>query len=209
MDSSPTKRILTDDVHATRLALDMPRSDALPDELLASLKNVGRRVRKNVLEGYRTAPTTPHSSPKKQGLAYVSGDHQPPPANSTLRDTLPSSSSGHYTPTASPSKRRRSNDHSIEHDPRSNDESTVDMESEDQGDVMDSISDDESQSAPRPVKPLRRKVLMEASAVGPLRYPGTNGIGSSAVRQTTIVNSIMDVFIDSASDDVPQRPMEL
>ncbi|KAH7929433.1 hypothetical protein BV22DRAFT_1125704 [Leucogyrophana mollusca] len=214
MDSSPTKRILTDNDHATRLASDVPRSDALPDDLAASLRNIGRRVRKNVSDGYRTqpsAPPTPYSSPMKQPPAPASVDHQAPPSNVTLHEIFSSSSSGHYTPTSSPSKRRRQDDPIAGDNPSSDDESTVDMELANQGDVMEAIPSDALQGAPRPVKPLRRsaKVLMGASAVGPLRYPGMDGVRSHAVGQTTNVE-IKDVFLDSASDTVPQRDnMEL
>ncbi|KAG8813004.1 hypothetical protein FRC18_002708 [Serendipita sp. 400] len=76
MDQSPQKRLLTESIYQENHQTQRrPGSELLPDDLVARLANVGRRVRYNVSQGYasnRSTPlTTPNVSPSK------------PPATST------------------------------------------------------------------------------------------------------------------------------
>ncbi|KIJ70577.1 hypothetical protein HYDPIDRAFT_105313 [Hydnomerulius pinastri MD-312] len=209
MISSPTKRILTDDEHATRLASEVQRSDAVPFDLAASIRAASMRARKTVTEGYLTQPsssTTPLSSPVKQAPTSPTATSLPVPANETFRQVFSSATSGKYTPQPSPLKRRRSDaDLDAENQESADTLFVVDRQSEDQGGMMVDMSSDEME-VERPVKPLRRsgRIRMETSPppVG-LLFPGRTDMNSSRQRDAvegSNVASSQDVFLESASD---------
>ncbi|KAF5322468.1 hypothetical protein D9619_001141 [Psilocybe cf. subviscida] len=59
MAESTFKRVLTDDIQAaTRARDEAAAASGTPDDIYLKLRNVGARARKNVLEGYRTAPSS-------------------------------------------------------------------------------------------------------------------------------------------------------
>ncbi|OAX43507.1 hypothetical protein K503DRAFT_796301 [Rhizopogon vinicolor AM-OR11-026] len=106
----------------------------------------------DVLEGYRTQPSAPNStnnSPATYIPTPLRDERNYPPANDTLREVF--ATSGKYTPTSSPTKRRRSN--------------------ADPGASSDVASDSESlvnhMDVERPMKPLRPsgRNLMAARAL--------------------------------------------
>jgi hypothetical protein len=103
----------------------------------------------DVLEGYRTqpsAPSTPSSSPAKCTPASHVEEEAYPWANDALREAFASVTSGKYTPTSSPTKRRRS-------------DSSDDISS-------DSESSDGHMDVERPMKPLRPSGAILMAALG-------------------------------------------
>ncbi|KIK97862.1 hypothetical protein PAXRUDRAFT_824490 [Paxillus rubicundulus Ve08.2h10] len=200
MISSPTKRILTDEEHATRLGLEAERNVSW--DLAASIRAASMRARKTVTEGYLSPPpssTTLYSSHLKQGTMSPTAAHYPVPANETTRQVFSSLSSGRYTPLSSPSKRKCSDTDPDEEDYQRTD--TLFQSEEDQGDVMVEMRSDEME-VERPVKPLRRsqRVRMETSPlpVGFL-FPGRTDMNLSAAEGRSL-GHIQDVFLESASN---------
>jgi hypothetical protein len=142
----------------------------------------------DVLEGYRTqpsAPSTPSSSPAKcTSISHVEEDAYPW-ANDMLREAFASATSGKYTPTSSPAKRRRS-------------ESSDDISS-------DSESSDVHMDVERPMKPLRTSGGTLMAALGLPRVltspPGgaeMTRVQNCLVAQEHDAHSIMDV-VESTS----------
>ncbi|KAG2077428.1 hypothetical protein BDR04DRAFT_1088423 [Suillus decipiens] len=190
MISSPAKRLLTEDDRVSRIGSEIHRNDATPSDVTARIRNAAMRGRKNVLEGYRTqpsAPSTPNSSPTKCTSASHVKEEAYPWANDTLREVFASATSGKYTPTSSPAKRRRS---------QSSDRISSDSESSD--DRMD---------VERPMKPLRRSGVTLMAALA-LPRALTSPLGDAemtraqkcpvTVAQEHDAHSIMDV-VGSAS----------
>ncbi|KAG2156050.1 hypothetical protein DEU56DRAFT_217355 [Suillus clintonianus] len=142
----------------------------------------------DVLEGYRTqpsAPSTPNSSPTKYTTASQVGENAYPWANDTLREVFASATSGKYTPTSSPTKRRRC-------------ESSDDIAS-------DSESSVDHMDIERPMKPLRPSggTLMAALGLprGPTSPPGgaeMTRVPKCPVAQEHDAHSVMGV-VGSAS----------
>ncbi|KAF9247035.1 hypothetical protein BU15DRAFT_57961 [Melanogaster broomeanus] len=162
--SSPTKRILTDDEHATRLAAEAQSSEVVSWDLAASIRAASMRARKTVTEGYLSPPpssTAQSLSPLKQGPSSPTAAEYPVPANEMTRQVFSSLSSGRYTLLSSPSKRKRSDDDENQ-DPRHT-SSFDDRQSEDQDDMMLEVGDETE--VERPTKPLRRsgQIRMETS----------------------------------------------
>ncbi|KAF9221955.1 hypothetical protein BS17DRAFT_784211 [Gyrodon lividus] len=207
MISSPTKRILTADEHATRLGLGAERNDAVSWDLAAGIRAASMRARKTVTEGYLSPPsssTTPYSSPLKQGTTSPTAAHYPVPANETTRQVFSSLSSGRYMALSSPSKRKRSDTDPAEEDEQPTDILFVDRQSEDQGDVMMEERRDEK-VVDRPMKSLRRsrQIRMETSPppVG-LLFPGRTDMNSSRrcdVVEARNMDHTQNVFLESAS----------
>ncbi|KAF8845763.1 hypothetical protein BDN67DRAFT_1065034 [Paxillus ammoniavirescens] len=203
MISSPTKRILTDEEHATRLGLEAERNDAVSWDLAASIRAASMRARKTVTEGYLSPPpSSPYSSPLKQGATAPTTAHYPVPANETTRQVFSPLSSGRYTPLSSPSKRKCSDTDPDEEDYQPTD--TL-FQPEDQRNMMVEMRSDEME-VERPVKPLRRsqRVRMETSPppVGFL-FPGRTDMNLS--RQCDAVEArnldhTQDAFLESASN---------
>ncbi|KJA24665.1 hypothetical protein HYPSUDRAFT_483210, partial [Hypholoma sublateritium FD-334 SS-4] len=79
------KRLLTDDIHDARVRADQwAAASDTPDELTQRLRNAGSRVRKSVMEGYRTTPSS-FSKAQSTGSIFRS-------MNDTLRDVYANSS---------------------------------------------------------------------------------------------------------------------
>ncbi|KAG1820198.1 uncharacterized protein BJ212DRAFT_1007635 [Suillus subaureus] len=189
MISSPAKRLLTEDERVSKIGSEIHRNDATPSDVTASIRNAAMRVRKNVLEGYRTqpsAPSTPNSSPTKCTSASHVEKEAYPWANDALREVFASATSGKYTPaTSSPAKRRRS-------------ESSDDISS-------DSESSDDYMDVERPMKPLRTSggTLMAALGLPHVLTSPPGGAEMTRVQKYPVaqehdVHSIMDV-VGSAS----------
>ncbi|KAG0709622.1 hypothetical protein DFH29DRAFT_7043 [Suillus ampliporus] len=190
MISSPAKRLLTEDERISMISSEIHRNDATPSDVTANIRNAAMRARKNVLEGYRTQPSVPstaNSSPSK----YTSTEEKAyPRANDTLREVFASATSGKYTPTSSPAKRRRSK--ANDDDPASDSDSSIDH--------MD---------IERPMKPLRSSggKLMAALALprgltSPLGGAEMTRVQRCSVAQERNAHSIVDV-VGSASHTTP------
>lgn len=188
MISSPAKRLLTEDERISKIGSEIQRNDATPSDVTASIRNAAMRVRKNVLEGYRTqpsAPSTPNSSPTKcTSTSRVEEEPYLWP-NDTLRQVFASATSGKYTPTSSPAKRRRS-------------ESSDDISS-------DSESSNDHMEVERPMKPLRKSggTLMAAPGLPHVLTSLPGGAEMTRGQKCPVVqghdaHSIMDV-VGSAS----------
>ncbi|KAG2042859.1 hypothetical protein BDR03DRAFT_942257 [Suillus americanus] len=189
MISSPAKRLLTEDERVSRIGSEIHRNDVTPSDVTASIRNAAMRVRKNVLEGYRSqpsAPSTPNSSPTKCTSVSHVEEGAYPWANDTLREVFASATSGQYTPTtSSPAKRRRS-------------ESSDDISS-------DSESSDDHMDVGRPMKPLRSSGGTLMAALGLPHVLTSLPGGAEMIRvqkypvaQEHDAHSIMDV-VGSAS----------
>ncbi|KAG2141690.1 uncharacterized protein EDB93DRAFT_1158612 [Suillus bovinus] len=148
----------------------------------------------DVLEGYRTqpsAPSTPNSSPTKCTSTSRVEEEAYPWANDTLREVFGFATSGKYTPTSSPAKRRRS-------------QSSDDISS-------DSESSNDHMDVERPMKPLRSSEGTLMAALGLphsvlTRPPGgaeMTRVQKCPVAQEHDAHSILDV-VGSASH-VAQR----
>ncbi|KAG1755704.1 hypothetical protein EDB19DRAFT_1662551 [Suillus lakei] len=160
-----------------------PSNNSTPSDVTASIRNAAMRVRKNVLEGYRTQPSAP-STPNDSRTRYTSASHVEEKAylwaNDTLREVFASATSGKYTPTSSPAKRRRS-------------ESSDDIAS-------DSESSDGHMDVERPMKPLRSSGGTLMAALGLPRGLTSPAGGTEMTRvqkcpvaQEHDAHSIMDV----------------
>ncbi|KAG1754027.1 uncharacterized protein EDB91DRAFT_431612 [Suillus paluster] len=146
----------------------------------------------DVLEGYRTqppAPSTANSSPAKYSPALHLEEKVWPCANDTLREVFAPATSGKYTPTSSPTKRRRSEAHD-----------DLASDSESSADHMD---------IERPMKPLRssRGKLMAALALprgltSPAGGAEMTRVQECSVAQDHNTHSIMDV-VGSTSQTMP------
>ncbi|KAJ3757027.1 hypothetical protein EV360DRAFT_71482 [Lentinula raphanica] len=138
-----TKRVQTDEAHASNVASNVPAalwvvlSHGLSPDLTNALRNVGMRVRKNVLEGYAMNPnpqygtSTSRMKAMSTGALYLSRDG----ASSTRGDQLISH--------PCPRKRHRS-------------ASPIDNEMNETCKEEESMHLDGGQHPDRPMKPLRR-----------------------------------------------------
>ncbi|KAF9009079.1 hypothetical protein BDQ17DRAFT_1323552 [Cyathus striatus] len=98
-----TVRILTEEARAASVAsASSSSSTSIPDDLAAQLRNIGSRVRKNVLEGYTTAPTRgAFAKAHTTGRLFVS-------AKDALREVYPQGrSSRSYQPSPSSKNKKR------------------------------------------------------------------------------------------------------
>ncbi|KAJ8595958.1 hypothetical protein M405DRAFT_929110 [Rhizopogon salebrosus TDB-379] len=189
MISSPTKRLLTEDERTSRITPVIYGDDATPSDVIANIRNAAMRARKNVLEGYRTQPSaqsTPNSSPAKHTPTARLDERIYPSANDTLREVFAPATSGTYTPTSSPTKRRRSNA-----DPEAS--SDVASDSESLIDCMD---------VERPMKPLRPsgRNLMAARAL-PRGLTSSESPGGADMTCTQKCSVTQEHNADSIMDD--------
>ncbi|KAH7887752.1 hypothetical protein F5I97DRAFT_1862543 [Phlebopus sp. FC_14] len=150
MMSSPTKRTLTDDQHAARLASEA-QSGAVSVDVAASIRAASMRARKTVTEGYLSPPSsTLRSSCVTQTPALPDAASFPVSANKTISQILSSSKSSENCIPRPLNKRCRSDDAA-----EGEDASFADGQSGDQGGIVD-MSDE--MDVERPMKPLRRSV---------------------------------------------------
>ncbi|KAI6151934.1 hypothetical protein BKA82DRAFT_4105067 [Pisolithus tinctorius] len=207
--SSSVKRTLAEEEFATRCAPEWQRSDGLPSDLAARIRNASMRGRKNVTEGYRSPPSsseTPYSSPVKASSSSTTVANSPPTSNEVLHQVF-SSALGVYTPLPSPSKRRRSR---VDLDDEDSDVSPVNGQSEDRDEAMEEISgDEEEMEVERPVKPLRRsgrsaKKEVSPPMPNPLRCPGMSDVITAQQRRATVANGHGQDAPLVASNSTPQ-----
>lgn len=146
-DSSPSKRVLSDNIHSTNLALDRSQPNA---DQAARVRDAAMRARMNVARGYGTtrALNSPHSSPTKPPRApeHFSSDAD------TLKEVFATLPPG-ATPPVSPTKRNVAGRHRDEEENLSDEE--------EMGKLMEL---DEPLKASRPMKPLRKGVLRTPAA---------------------------------------------
>ncbi|KAJ6599079.1 hypothetical protein DFH09DRAFT_1356209, partial [Mycena vulgaris] len=164
--SSPTKRVFTDETHASRAQASNATHPSTPADLALQLQSVGSRVRKTVMEGYSThrfasGPPSP-TKPPPQAEIFTS-------ANEILRDVYGSAPS--HSP-ISPRKRAREDDSDHEFGNRM----AVDTDAER---AEDTESDGETviildARGTRPVKPRPRRALMQTQSL-PNRMFGLRG----------------------------------
>ncbi|KAL1747215.1 hypothetical protein HDZ31DRAFT_80582 [Schizophyllum fasciatum] len=151
MAESPSKRPLTDTCYTTSAASNVPPPTGASEDLAAALRNIGSRVRRNVTEGYISAPS-PHASPTK-GNIFRS-------ANDALQEALHSPSKAG---SVSPRKRNRARANSVSDD---DEEGNFCRAKDGEDTVMaDPFADTTGEPLPpnsifnREVKPLRKSRL--------------------------------------------------
>ncbi|KAJ7638800.1 hypothetical protein FB45DRAFT_412599 [Roridomyces roridus] len=150
--SSPTKRPITDETRSTAQASDASHAST-PADLVAQLRNVGSRVRKNVSEGYNThrgdRATSVPPSPTKPPQADIFTS-----ANDVLRRVY--GSPNQPRPPISPNKRRRQDD---------SDHESGDTNSADRKDDTESDGETDIVFENRPVRPRPRRRLMQTQSL--------------------------------------------
>ncbi|CAA7259750.1 unnamed protein product [Cyclocybe aegerita] len=156
--AQPTKRPQTDEARENLLASDASAlSTGTPEDLAQRLRNIGSRVRRNVNQGYLTAPSSA-SFTKAQSTGSIFRS-----MNDTLHDVFANTPSGVLNDQLPSRKRARS--HSLT-ESEEREDSTVPMDLREENNSENDQTLNQTSSS-RPMKPLRSapRILLQTHSL--------------------------------------------